>query len=280
MGHRAGRDGLVFRRPAPTAPLAPLRSLKSTRPNFPARFRNPSPMAWNWTPGRRDEPELMDVPGLPVAEVEDAYRVLQLVNKQLGNRRTIRREFLRFRREDAEASSEVTVLDVGSGSGDIPEAIRQMVPDRAIQVVALDRDATAVASARGRSLSVVQGDALRLPFADRTIDLVVAVKFAHHFHGPSLEYLLGEMARVARHRVLVLDIRRHWLAYWGFVAWSRVFTRNRLVRHDGPLSVLRGFTREELLDSTSKTLGFDWTVRSHAGFQLTLVGRRPKSSAD
>ena len=237
-------------------------------------------MVWSWTPGRRDAPELMDSPGLPEAEVEDAYRVLCRVNKQLGNLRTIRREFLRFVREDVADSPAITALDVGSGSGDIPEAIRRMMPDRAIHVVALDRDATAVASARRRSLSVVRGDALCLPFADRTIDLVVAVKFAHHFHGPSLGRLLGEMARVARHRVVVLDIRRHWLAYWGFLAWSRFFTRNRLVRHDGPLSVLRGFTREDLMDSTIQVAGFDWTVRSYAGFQLALVGRRPKSPAD
>src|SRR6516164_889488 len=123
-------------------------------------------MAWAWTPDRRDDPELMDAPGLPEAEVEDAYRVLRLVNTQLGNLRTIRREFLRFVREDIADSSAITALDVGSGSGDIPAAIQQMLPGRAIEVVALDRDATAVASARRRSLSVTRGDALRLPFDD------------------------------------------------------------------------------------------------------------------
>ena len=186
-------------------------------------------MAWTWTPHRRDEPELMDAPGLPEAEVEDAYRVLRLVNVQLGNLRTIRREFLRFVREDVADRPDVSVLDVGSGSGDIPEAIRGMLPGRLVRVLALDRDPTAVASARRRSLSVVRGDALRLPFADRSIDLVLAVKFAHHFSSPELDRLLGEMARVARRRVVVLDIHRHWLAYWGFLAWSRVFTGNRLV---------------------------------------------------
>jgi ubiquinone/menaquinone biosynthesis C-methylase UbiE len=231
-------------------------------------------MAWTWAPDRRDEPDLMDAPGLPESEVEDAYRVLRRVNKQLGNLRTIRREFLRFVCEDVVDRSEITILDVGSGSGDIPEAIRLILPARQIQVLALDRDPTAVKSARRRSLSVVQADALRLPFADRAIDLVTAVKFAHHFHGPALNRLLGEMARVARRRVVVLDIRRHWLAYWGFRAWSRVFTRNRLVRHDGPLSVLRGFTREELRASSSRIPEFHWTVRSYLGFQLALVGQR------
>ena len=237
-------------------------------------------MAWPWTPDRRDDPELMDVPGLPEAEVEDAYRVLRRVNQQLGNLRTIRREFLHFLREDARDRPEIAVLDVGSGSGDIPEAIRELSPAGPTQVIALDRDPTAVASARRRSLSVVQGDALRLPFADRSIDLVIAVKFAHHFHGPCLDRLLGEMARVARRRVVVLDIRRHWVAYWGFRAWSRVFTRNRLVRHDGPLSVLRGFTREELRDSSARFGEFRWEIRSYPGFQLALVGRRVEGMKD
>jgi ubiquinone/menaquinone biosynthesis C-methylase UbiE len=231
-------------------------------------------MAWAWTPERRDDPELMDAPGLPEDEVEDAYRVLRLVNKQLGNLRTIRLEFLRFVREDMGDRDGIAVLDVGSGSGDIPEAIGGMLPDRPVHVMALDRDPTAVASARRRSLSVVRGDALRLPFADRTIDLVIAVKFAHHFHGPSLDQMLGEMARVARRRVVVLDIRRHWLAYWGFLAWSRTFTSNRLVRHDGPLSVLRGFAPEELRAAATKLGELDWTVRSYLGFQIALVGRR------
>jgi len=237
-------------------------------------------MAWAWTPDRRDDPELMDAPGLPEAEVEDAYRVLRRVNRQLGNLRTIRREFLRFVREDVPDSSTITAIDVGSGSGDIPQALREMLPGRTLQVLALDRDVTAVASAHRRALSVVRGDALCLPFGDRTIDLVIAVKFAHHFHGPSLDRLLGEMARVARHRVVILDIRRHWLAYWGFRAWSLLFTRNRLVRHDGPLSVLRGFTREELLGLTVSLSRFDWTVRSYAGFQLALVGRRLEETVE
>ena len=150
-------------------------------------------------------------------------------------------------REDAAGRDRVTVLDVGSGSGDIPRlsASTRLAGHRA-RVLALDRDPTAVALGPPIGLDVVRGDALRLPFADASIDLVTAVKFAHHFSGRGLARLLAEMARVARRRVIVLDIRRHWLAYWGFVAWSRVFTRNRLVRHDGPLSVLRGFTPDEL----------------------------------
>lgn len=232
-------------------------------------------MAKFWVPDRVDEPELMDAPGLPVAEVQDAYRVLRRVNRQLGNLRTIRAEFRRFLREDITAASEpVTVLDVGSGSGDIPLALAQLAGGPSSgRFIGLDRDGTAAREA-ARQITVVCGDALRLPFADRSVDLVTAVKFAHHFAGDSLARLLGEMTRVARRRVVVLDIRRHRLAYWGFRAWSQLLTTNRLVRHDGPLSVLRGFTRAELRAEVAATTGYSWEIRPYLGFQLALVGRR------
>ncbi|AGA31131.1 methyltransferase domain-containing protein [Singulisphaera acidiphila] len=237
-------------------------------------------MPWSWTPVRSIDPELMDAPGLPESEVAQAYQVLRRVNRQLGNLRSLGRELQRFLDEEPRDGRPVSILDVGSGSGDLPQALqtrleRQRIPNR---VLGLDRDPTAVALAHrqspSQSLDIIQGDALRLPFADGSIDLVTAVKFAHHFHADGLTRLISEMARVAGRRVIVLDIQRHWLAYWGFIAWSRLLTRNRLVRYDGPLSVLRGFTADELTDLGRRLPSFSWTVRTYAGFQLALVGRR------
>ncbi len=218
----------------------------------------------------------MDAPGLAPSEVIAAYQVLQRVNRQLGHLQSLKRELRRSLAEDPLEPGPVTLLDVGSGSGDLPWELGKLLKGRAIRglTFALDRDPTAVQLAASRSLIAVQGDALRLPFPDRSLDLVTAVKFAHHFRGDGLTRLVSEMARVARCRVVILDIRRHWLAYWGFRAWSRLFTRNRLVRHDGPLSVLRGFTKQELAELTAPVPGFAWTVRSYAGFQLALIGSR------
>ena len=235
-------------------------------------------MAWSWTPARRDEPELMDGPGLPEAEIAEAYRVLRRVNRQLGNLRAMGRELQRFLDEESFGPGPLSVLDVGSGSGDIPGDLLHRLAQKGCRanVLALDRDPTAIALADRRASRGVRGDALRLPFADASVDLVTAVKFAHHFAGEPLARLLAEMSRVARGRLVVLDIRRHWLAYWGFIAWSRVFTTSRLVRFDGPLSVLRGFTARELAELTAPITAFDWVVRTYPGFQLALVGRRIK----
>lgn len=233
-------------------------------------------MSWSLTPRRRNDPELMDAAGLDPHEVAGAYRVLERVNRQLGNLQSLRRELRRYLDEDRPAGSAVSVLDVGAGSGDLARALSGELARRCVPglVLALDHDPTAAVLTQRQHVAAVRGDALRLPFADHSIDVVTAVKFAHHFHGAALARLVAEMARVARGRVVVLDIRRHWLAYWGFVAWSRLMTRNRLVRYDGPLSVLRGFTAQELGELATPLTGFRWTVRSYRGFQLALVGRR------
>ncbi len=234
-------------------------------------------MAFSFTPERRHDPELMDEPGLPVDEVADAYRVLEKVNRQFfGGRRPIARELDRYIREFGPPPGAMKVLDVGSGSGDLASFSARILGERGIlsTPIVVDLDPTAVLLAKAGVRDVILGNALRLPFPDASVEVVMAVKFAHHFHGEALRRLVAEMARVARDRVIVLDIRRHWLAYGGFVAWSRVFTSNRLVRNDGPLSVLRGFTRPELLRTASGLDAFFWQVRPYAGFQLALVGSR------
>jgi SAM-dependent methyltransferase len=231
-------------------------------------------------PPRRHDPELMDGPGLPEAEIAHAYRGLRRVNWMLGNLRTLDLELARFLAEERPGPGRLIVLDVGSGSGDVPARLAarlgRLRPGSPVTAVAIDLDPTALALARRGEpgLGLVRADALRLPLADASVDLATAVKFAHHFEGENLARLLAELARVARRRVVVLDIRRHWAAYWGFVAWSRVFTTSRLVRHDGPLSVLRGFTADELADLGRSVSGYRWSVRRYAGFQLALVGSR------
>ncbi len=238
-----------------------------------------------WVPERRDEPELMDQPGLPETEVAQAYRVLRRVNVQLGNRATLLgRVRAALRDASARGLTRVRLLDVGSGSGDLVETLVGRLDGHAgvrLEGWILDRDPTAVrlASQRPNAPRVVRGDALQLPFEAGTFAIVVAVKFAHHFAGAELTRLVDEMARVAHHRVIVLDIERHWLAYWGFVLWSRGMTGNRLVRYDGPLSVLRGFTEGELL-RVAEAIGTDvesgrgihWSVQRRFPFQLLLEG--------
>jgi 2-polyprenyl-3-methyl-5-hydroxy-6-metoxy-1,4-benzoquinol methylase len=144
-------------------------------------------------------------------------------------------------------------------------------------VTAIDREpaVAAVAAAEGpasASLRLVCADARRLPFAERSFDVVTASLFLHHFEHREIVQLLHGFALLARHAVVINDLRRHlvpWLFIW--VA-SRVSLRHPMYVHDAPLSVLRGFTRGELarLARECGPAGFELLRRLPYRLVLTL----------
>jgi SAM-dependent methyltransferase len=85
----------------------------------------------------------------------------------------------------------VTVLDVATGGGHVARRLRHA----GCSVVTLD-------PAPGMQADVI-APAEHLPFADASFDAVACRVAAHHF--ADVQAALAEMARVARHRVVVCD---------------------------------------------------------------------------
>jgi ubiquinone/menaquinone biosynthesis C-methylase UbiE len=85
----------------------------------------------------------------------------------------------------------VTVLDVATGGGHVARRLRQA----GAQVVTVD-------AAPGMEPDAI-APADHLPFADASFDAVACRIAAHHF--PDALAALKEMARVARHRVVICD---------------------------------------------------------------------------
>ena len=101
----------------------------------------------------------------------------------------------------------------------------------------------------------------------------------HHLPPADAAAALAELGRVARHGVLVVDLERSWPAYVGTWLWSRTCTANPLTRHDGPLSVLRAFTPDELRDLATEAGLCAARVGRAPLFRLALVARGTSRSA-
>jgi SAM-dependent methyltransferase len=87
------------------------------------------------------------------------------------------------------------VVDVGAGTGALLGAIRSAAPDA--RVIALDSSAEMLRLARfRRGATAVLADALALPFADATTDVVILAYVLFHLADPPLA--LAEAARVLR----------------------------------------------------------------------------------
>jgi SAM-dependent methyltransferase len=167
--------------------------------------------------------------------------------------------------------SSFSLLDVGTGLGDIPARIRSRAARRGVTVctMGLDTSEALALAAHDAALPVLRADARRLPIADRAFDVVLCSQLLHHFRGDDGSILLRELDRVARRRVVVSDIRRSWVAAAGIWLASWPLRFHPVSRHDGVVSVLRGFTLEELAAVVRAAVGVTPRVRRHRGFRVT-----------
>ena len=222
------------------------------------------------TPRRRRGIERLDEPG-----VDPAVRVRSLAdvarsNVLFGGRRAVVRE---VERALPYVHGPVRLLDVGTGLGDIPAAVAALAQHRGrpITSIGVDLAPELAGVARDRGVPAFCGDAFRLPLADRSVDLVTCSQLLHHFPEPECRMLLLELNRVARHCVIVGDLRRSWVAAAGFWLASFPLRFHAVTRHDGTLSVLRGFTADELRALVRDAVGAPVTVHRRAGWRLTAT---------
>lgn len=197
--------------------------------------------------------ELLDGPLDDEAALAGNLRDLARVNRWLGGTALTRRAVASLLREAAPLAPEtISFLDVGTGGADIPAALVDGgVAGRSVRATGIDVRPEVIAVARrrlgDRPVDLRVADGLRLPFDDRSFDVVHASLVLHHLEEGEAIALLAEMARVARLGVVVNDLARarvHWLGAWLI---GHLLTTNRLTRADAPTSVRRAWTRTELL---------------------------------
>ena len=167
--------------------------------------------------------------------------------------------------------SDATLLDVGTGIGDIPARAAARARRRGVRLATfgLDGAEPLAAASRERTTGSLCADALTLPFADRSIDIVICSQTLHHFPDPDAHRVIAELDRVARARVIIADIRRSWLAAAGIWLASFPLRFHPVSRHDGVVSVLRGYTKAELRELVRTAIGRSPRVRTRMGFRVT-----------
>jgi len=90
---------------------------------------------------------------------------------------------------------------------------------------------------------------------DEKHDLAICSLTCHHFYADELTAFINKMNQTAEHAVIINDLHRHPIAYYGISILSRLFSKSHLVKHDSKLSVLKGFKRKEW-DQLLKSMGY------------------------
>lgn len=229
------------------------------------------------TPARRRGVEILDDPlvdpTLRARSIGDVTRS----NRLLGG---LRAALIEVRAARRAASGPLTLLDVGTGLADIPHhaCAEAQRAGFLLTTIVVDEASSLLTASRGRAAHAVCANALALPFQSGSVDVVMCSQLLHHFDEDGARRLIAEMNRVARHAVIVSDLRRSWIAAAGFWLVSFPLGFHRITRHDGVLSVLRGFTTSELAGLVSAATGATPVVRRRLGFRITVRWTPPPQS--
>jgi len=207
---------------------------------------------------RRDDAvrEWLDASSFETKAIEENLRDIRFINHVLGWTAFTTRQVLSVAR--ALGPVEVRVLDIASGSADIPLAVVRQARRAGINLTVVVSDispqiveAARRPAAKTPSIVVEKVDALNLPYAPGSFDIVLCTLALHHFGPDEAVVLLQNMARVGR-RVLVFDLARSPLAYAGAVLLTRLLPMNAMTRHDAPVSVRRAYTVAEVRDLVTR----------------------------
>lgn len=190
--------------------------------------------------------ETLDSPLADPALVGATLRDLTLLNRLFGGTRTVVNALIPF--FERGAGERWTLLDVGTGSGDIPRALVAAAARRGLTLMPLgvERLPPAARTAWRAGIPTVLADGGVLPFAPKSVDVVIVSQVLHHLSGPVAASWIAGLDRVARRAVVLADLRRSRAAMaWLWLA-SFFLGLHPASRHDGVVSLRRGYTVAEL----------------------------------
>jgi 2-polyprenyl-3-methyl-5-hydroxy-6-metoxy-1,4-benzoquinol methylase len=222
---------------------------------------------------RSFEPEMMDAPDVDAQLLHQNLRELETINILTGGPKLT---FDAVKNLVTKTSKkEITLVDIGYGAGDflqymvrnshkLPVRVRLIGVDYSPQVRSY---IDTFHSDLPRHVEFVTADYRDYFSQGHQVDIVTASLFCHHLNNEELEEFLTYINDHANLGAVINDLHRHSVAYYGIKTLTRLFSSSVFTKNDAPLSVLRGFTKQEWLKIlasariTEASLSWRWAFR-------------------
>jgi ubiquinone/menaquinone biosynthesis C-methylase UbiE len=215
-------------------------------------------------------PEWLDTDSGTPAEIATALSDLRHINQWFGGISVTQSMIATIAAKIG--ASALSLLEVAAGAGFVPQAgaIRLLKLGVHLQVTLLDRAPSHLKDSHRNGTSAVAGDALALPFADRSFDLVSCCLFAHHLEPREIVGFVNEGLRVCRTAVIINDLVRSPI-HLGLVYLSLPLYRSHLTHHDAPASVRRAYTMDEMDEMLRQTAAAKVEIERYPLFRMGAI---------
>lgn len=221
-------------------------------------------MGFKWTPPRSEREELIDSVEPSSRDFAASFTDISRINRYLGGVAAVQNPLGAMLRRCAKTGDQpVRILDIATGGADIPRALVRVARRGAFgsatrfQITATDIHPKVLQFTREQTpnleypeICVETADAFALPYADGAFDFALCSLAFHHFGHENCVRVLREMERVTTRGFIVNDLLRDRVPRALIWAVTRIARMNYLTCNDAPISVSRGYTRQEYTQMT------------------------------
>lgn len=196
---------------------------------------------------RSYQKELLDEHDIPFEDIRRNMYELDVINTWLGGHKITIKGF----RELCGSNKSLTVCEIGCGGGDNLAAIKKWCDKKNILLhcIGIDIKKECIATAKENKVLQQNSEWIESNYKQATFkqkpDIIFSSLFCHHFTEDELVQQLQWMQANSRRGFFINDLHRHILAYHSIRLLTKFFSKSYLVKNDAPLSVARGFTKQE-----------------------------------
>ncbi|HEX2684369.1 MAG TPA: methyltransferase domain-containing protein [Ferruginibacter sp.] len=199
---------------------------------------------------RSYQKELLDQDDIPFTDIRQNMKELNIVNKYLGGHK-ITIAGLQALIKKYPAGKTLCICEIGCGGGDNLKAISDYCSANNIPAhfIGIDIKQECIDYAKQQypmlDANWTMSDYKLADLDKYKPDIIFSSLFCHHFPEAELVTMLQWMKTNASSGFFINDLQRHPFAYYSIKWITGLFSRSYLVKNDAPLSVARGFVKEE-----------------------------------
>lgn len=221
---------------------------------------------------RSQDVEIMDDLNCKGDVVNQTLRELEFINRTLGGNQITTTGVKTLLQK--KPNLPIEIIDLGCGGGDMLALLARKFSKEngELKFVGVDANPNIIDFARKSVTenSNIQFEAVNIlsdNFKSKTFDIAIATLFFHHFSSAQLVDTLRCLHTQCRVGMVINDLHRHPLAYYSIKLLTFLFSKSSMVKFDAPLSVLRGFSRNEIEEILEKagiknySLHWRWAFR-------------------
>jgi SAM-dependent methyltransferase len=228
---------------------------------------------------RSNDLEIMDDLNCSGEVVNQTLRELEFINTWLGGNQVTIDALQKLIGKNGNAKP-IHIADLGCGGGDMLRLIHRWALRNSIPVVLTGIDANpgiiAFAKNNLKELPEIQLQAIDIfseEFRTMKFDVVIGTLFYHHFSDDQLSSFFRQLSQQVTTGFIINDIHRHPLAFYSIRLLTRLFSKSSMVKYDAPLSVLRAFTKRELVTTLNKALVQNFSIQWKWAFRWQVIAR-------